>query len=91
MKFEMEHVLLDIIAWLTLVNLFSEFLICTNNINQFMRQIVVHALIIVHDNGRSNSEWWDSENGAYHPSGMREFGVESKNANVFVSHALEAP
>jgi hypothetical protein len=88
-ELEHRHVFLNIIAWLTLVNLFSEFLIGANNIDEFVREVIVHTLIVVHHNGGSDCEWRYRQNRAYHPRRVRVLGVESKNPDGFICHALE--
>jgi hypothetical protein len=57
--FEVSHVLLEIVARLTFIDLFTKFLVCADNIDEDVGEVIVHALIVVHHDGRSNCEGWN--------------------------------
>lgn len=54
-----------------------------------MRQIVLHALIVIHDHRRANRQGRDSQHRAHHPLRASELGVQSDGPTVVVRDALE--
>lgn len=89
-KLEVERVLLDIVSGLTLVDLLSELLVAADNVDELVGEVVVHALVVVHDDGRTDGEGRDGEYGADHPGGAAVAGIKAENANGGFGHALKA-
>ena len=89
-EFEVERVLLDVVPRLALVDLLAELLVAANDINEFVREVVVHPLVVVHHDGRADGERRNGEDGADHPRGAAVLGVKAENADGLVGHPLEA-
>ena len=86
----MSHMLFNVITGLTLINLFAELLICPHNVDELMREIIVHSLIIVHHHGGTNGQRRNSKFCTDHPSGMRILRAKSKNLDGFIGHPFKA-
>ena len=89
-EFEVERVLLDVVPRLALVDLLAELLVAADDINELVREVVVHPLVVVHDYGRTDREGRNGEDGADHPRGAAVLGVEAEDADGLVGHPLEA-
>ena len=83
--------LFDVVAGLTAVDLLAQFLVATHDVDELVREVVVHALVVVHDDGRADGERGHGEHGADHPGGATVVRVEAQNADGGVGEALEAP
>ena len=89
-KLEVERVLLDIVSGLALVDLLTELLVAADNVDELVGEVVVHALVVVHDDGRTDGEGRDGEHGADHPGGAAVAGIKAENADGGFGHALKA-
>ena len=87
---EMRGHLFDVVAGLTAVDLLAQLLIAAHDVDEFVRKVVVHALVVVHDDRRTDGEWGDGEHGADHPRGATVLWIKSENADGGVGEALEA-
>ena len=74
---------------LTLVHLIAKAVVGTNNHQQLVRQIVFHALIVVHDDRRTDTERRNCKNRADHPIRTRKLRIKSECAALLVGQALE--
>ena len=88
--FEVCRHLFNVVAGLTAIDLLAQFLVAAHNVDEFVGEVVVHALVVVHDDGRADREGRNSEHGADHPRGATVLRVEPENANGGVAEALEA-
>ena len=82
--------LFNVVAGLTAVDLLAQLLVAAHDVDEFVREVVVHALVVVHDDGRADGEWGHGEHGAHHPRGATVLRVEPENADGCVGEALEA-
>ena len=55
-----------------------------------MRQVILHPLIVVHNDGRTNRKWRDCKNRTNHPIRTTEFRMKAHNLYVIVANTLEA-
>lgn len=73
------------------VNGFPHILIGTDDITQLVSQIVLatHTLSCAVNRDTGSDRWWRHEQVADdHPLGSREFSVETKNPDVFITYGL---
>ena len=89
-KLEELGALLNDIAALSTIDLLTEDLVATHNINQFVRQIVVHPLIVLHHDWRTDCEWRNGQDCAHHPRRVGILGIKPKNLHCGIGEPLEA-
>lgn len=82
-------VLIDHLRVLTLVELVAKTLVVAKNVNELVREIVLHALVIVHHNRRANCKRRNRQHSADHPLRSREGVIESKLVASGIRHTLE--
>ncbi len=77
------------IGRLALVHLVTEAVVGANNHEELVREVVFHALVVVHDDRRTDAERRHREDRADHPVGAGELGVEPELTALVVGQALE--
>ena len=82
-------VLVDHLRRLALVELVAQALVVAQNIDELVGQIILHALVVVHHNGRANRQRRNRQDRANHPLRPREGVVEPKLVAGLIRHTLE--
>ncbi len=74
---------------LTLVHLVAKGVVGANNHQQLVREIILHTLIVVHDDGRTDAERRHRKDRTDHPVGTRKLGIESELTALLIRQTLE--
>ena len=76
---------------LALVHAVTQALVVAEDRNQNVRQIVLHALVVVHHHGRADRQRRNGKHRAHHPLRAGEQRIEAEGLAVLVRDALESP
>ena len=89
MILEQSRVLVQHLGRLSLVDLLADLVVCAQDIDQHVRQIILHALVVIHHHRRANRQGRDSQHRAHHPLRASELGIQSDGPTVVIRDALE--
>ena len=84
-------ILVNHLGRLALVELVTQTLIVAKNVNQLVRQVILHSLVVVHHNRRTHRQRRDGQDRADHPLGPRILVVEPNQVARMVRNTLESP
>ena len=81
----------DGIRSLALIDLVPQGIVGANDHQQLVRQIILHPLVIVHDDRGTNGQRRDCKDSADHPVGTSKLRVVSQKLHLCIRQTLEGP
>jgi len=86
---QQSRILVQLICRLLLVDLITDLVVSPQDVNELVRQIIFHTLVVVHHDRGTDRERRHGQDCAHHPLRARKLRVEPEQTAGLVRHALE--